>query len=284
MSEIKKVLIIANGLKEESRAVSKEISSFFEERNIAVSTVFTLSNDEEIRIDDDISLVCSLGGDGTVLYAARMVHEKGLPILPVNLGTFGYITEVSKDEWKDALHHYLEKGDNLSRRLMLKVSVMRNSEKVRQFYALNEVTISASGISKVVKLQLFLNNTLAGSFKSDGLIIASPTGSTGYSLAAGGPILSSSLAAFVITPICPFTLSNRPLVVSSDTKCKVKINENQRTDLILSADGQESFALDEDDEIIIEKSISRALLITSAKRNFIDVIREKLHWSGEFHA
>ena len=83
MSEIKKVLIIANGLKEESRAVSKEISSFFEERNIAVSTVFTLSNDEEIRIDDDISLVCSLGGDGTVLYAARMVHERGLPILPV---------------------------------------------------------------------------------------------------------------------------------------------------------------------------------------------------------
>lgn len=278
------VLIIANGIKKESIPLSREIEAYLDSVNIKHSTLMTMSTSDDVIIPYSTDLVISLGGDGTVLYVARKVHDLGLPILPVNLGTFGYITEVGKDEWKEAFERYVEKGDNLSRRLMLKVSVTRNKKKIFSSYALNEATISSSGISKVVKLELDLDNTYAGLFKADGIIVATPTGSTGYSLAAGGPILMSDISAFIITPICPFTLSNRPLVTGSETYCTIKVSERQRTEVILSVDGQSSIALMEGDEVNIEKSRSKALLILSHKRNYIEVIRDKLNWSGEMHA
>ena len=278
------VLIIANGIKKESIPLSREIEAYLDSVNIKHSTLMTMSTSDDLIIPYSTDLVISLGGDGTVLYVARKVHDLGLPILPVNLGTFGYITEVGKDEWKEAFERYVEKGDNLSRRLMLKVSVTRNKKKIFSSYALNEATISSSGISKVVKLELDLDNTYAGLFKADGIIVATPTGSTGYSLAAGGPILMSDISAFIITPICPFTLSNRPLVTGSETYCTIKVSEGQRTEVVLSVDGQSSIALMEGDEVNIEKSRSKALLILSHKRNYIEVIRDKLNWSGEMHA
>lgn len=278
------VLIIANGIKKESIPLSREIEAYLDSVNIKHSTLMTMSTSDDVIIPYSTDLVISLGGDGTVLYVARKVHDLGLPILPVNLGTFGYITEVGKDEWKEAFERYVEKGDNLSRRLMLKVTVTRNKKKIFSSYALNEATISSSGISKVVKLELDLDNTYAGLFKADGIIVATPTGSTGYSLAAGGPILMSDISAFIITPICPFTLSNRPLVTGSETYCTIKVSEGQRTEVVLSVDGQSSIALMEGDEVNIEKSRSKALLILSHKRNYIEVIRDKLNWSGEMHA
>ena len=278
------VLIIANGIKKESIPLSREIEAYLDSVNIKHSTLMTMSTSDDVIIPYSTDLVISLGGDGTVLYVARKVHDLGLPILPVNLGTFGYITEVGKDEWKEAFERYVEKGDNLSRRLMLKVSVTRNKKKIFSSYALNEATISSCGISKVVKLELDLDNTYAGLFKADGIIVATPTGSTGYSLAAGGPILMSDISAFIITPICPFTLSNRPLVTGSETYCTIKVSEGQRTEVVLSVDGQSSIALMEGDEVNIEKSRSKALLILSHKRNYIEVIRDKLNWSGEMHA
>ena len=277
-------LIIANGVKKESLGLSKEIESFLDGLGIRHSTVMTMSTSEDVRIPYSTDFVISLGGDGTVLYVARKVHELGLPILPVNLGTFGYITEVGKDEWKEAFERYIANGDNLSRRLMLKVSVMRGKKKIFSSYALTEATISSSGTSKVVKLELDLDNTYAGLFKADGLIVATPTGSTAYSLAAGGPILMADISAFIITPICPFTLSNRPLVTGSETHCTIKVAGGQRTEVVLSVDGQISIALEEGDEVNIEKSRSKALLILSHKRNYIEVIRDKLNWSGEMHA
>ena len=278
------VLIIANGIKKESIPLSREIEAYLDSVNIKHSTLMTMSTSDDVIIPYSTDLVIRLGGDGTVLHVARKVHDLGLPILPVNLGTFGYITEVGKDEWKEAFERYVEKGDNLSRRLMLKVSVTRNKKKIFSSYALNEATISSSGISKVVKLELDLDNTYAGLFKADGIIVATPTGSTGYSLAAGGPILMSDISAFIITPICPFTLSNRPLVTGSETYCTIKVSEGQRTEVVLSVDGQSSIALMEGDEVNIEKSRSKALLILSHKRNYIEVIRDKLNWSGEMHA
>lgn len=284
MIKLENVVIVANGSKNESFELSNQMKDYFEDRGINCSILMTSRTDDEISIPYSTDLVISLGGDGTVLYVARKVHELGLPILPVNLGTFGYITEVSKDEWREAIEHYVTYGSNLSRRLMLKVSVHRDRKRIFSSYALNEATINASGISKVVKLELRLDNTYAGLFKADGLIIATPTGSTGYSLAAGGPILSSDMSAFIITPICPFTLSNRPLVTGSETYCTIRVAEGQRTEVVLTVDGQTSILLKEGDEIIVEKSRSKALFITSQKRKYIDVIREKLNWSGEMHA
>lgn len=278
------VLIISNGMKKESLSLAKEIEDYLESVEIRHSVVMTMSTDDDVIIPYSTDFVISLGGDGTVLYVARKVHDLGLPILPVNLGSFGYITEVGKDEWKEAFERYVSSGDNLSRRLMLKVSVTRRRRKIFSSYALNEATISSSGISKVVKLELDLDNTYAGLFKADGLIVATPTGSTAYSLAAGGPILMADISAFVITPICPFTLSNRPLVTGSETTCTIKVKEGQRTEVVLSVDGQNSIALEEGDEVTIEKSRSKALLVMSHKRNYIEVIRDKLNWSGEMHA
>ena len=284
MNKIENVAIIANSKKEEARKLSLEMAEYFQERNVHARILETITNEDAIEIPVDTDLVISLGGDGTVLYVARKVHDMGLPILPVNLGTFGYITEVGKAEWRDALEAYISDGQNLSRRLMLRVSVERNGKRIYSSYALNDAAINASGISKIVKLELRLDGVYCGLFKADGMIVATPTGSTGYSLAAGGPILTSDISAFIITPICPFTLSNRPLVTGSDTNCTIKVVQGQRTQIALTVDGQGVFLLEEGDEVIIEKSRSKALLITSPKRKYIEVIREKLNWSGEFHA
>ena len=223
---------------------------------------------------EDTDLVICLGGDGTVLYCARHLQTLGIPILAINLGTFGYITEISVNEWKEAVDRFLEGSYTLSRRLMIRVGVYRKGERVFTAHGLNEIVVSSSGISKVIGMSLKVGETPAGYFRADGMIIATPTGSTAYSLAAGGPILDAELSTLLITPICPFTLSNRPLVLS------LTIAPNQRTGIVLSVDGQQNFPLQEGDELIVEKSRSRTLLVTSEKRNYIEVLREKLNWAG----
>lgn len=278
------VTIVANGLKNESERLAVEIETFLGERGIRNKTIMTYQSSAGMEIPYETDLVISLGGDGTVLSVARKVHELGRLILPVNLGTFGYITEISKDEWREELENLMDGKSVISRRLMLRVAIERKGRRIFSSYALNEAAISSSGTSKVVKLELFLDKTRAGIFKADGLIVATPTGSTGYSLAAGGPILSSELSAFIITPICPFTLSNRPLVTDSASHVKIQVMEGQRTDLVLTVDGQVSEKLEEGDVVEIEKSRSKTLLVSSNKRNYMEVIRDKLNWLGELHA
>ena len=293
---VSSVFIIANGKKRESLQLSEEILGYLNERGISGSMVSTASGEDELSVPISTDLVITLGGDGTVLYAARAVNEMGIPILPVNLGTFGYITEVGKDEWKEALEFFIEHGTNISRRLMLRITVHRGGRRVWQASALNEAVITSGGIAKVIALDLSLDKTPAGSFRADGMIIATPTGSTGYSLAAGGPILDADMSAIIITPVCPFTLSNiiitpvcpftlsnRPLVTSGKV-VTLTVKSGQRTDILLTADGQLVFPLEEGDTITVEKSRSRALLVKSLRRNFTEVIRDKLHWSGEMHA
>ena len=279
---ISSVLIIANGVKKGASALSKEIGEYIKSLGISVSTICTKSGEEELSIPVKTDLVITLGGDGTVLYAARAVNEMGIPILPVNLGTFGYITEVGKDEWQEAFDYVLKYGTNISRRLMLRITVYRCGKRIWHTSALNDAVISSAGIAKIISLDLSLDKTTAGSFRADGMIIATPTGSTGYSLAAGGPILDADMSAIIITPVCPFTLSNRPLVTSGKV-VTVTVKKDQRTELLLTADGQVLFPLEEGDTITVEKSRSRALLVRSLRRNFTEVIRDKLHWSGEMH-
>ncbi len=277
------VVILANGSKEDSKRVSEDIKSYLTQRKYRVKVIFSDVEEKPLELPEETILLITLGGDGTVLYAARSVHELGIPILPVNLGTFGYITEVGIDEWQETLDSYLSGADILSRRLMLRVAVYRDGRKAFSSLSLNEAVITSSGIAKVVNLALLLDQTKVGTFRADGIIIATPTGSTGYSLAAGGPILDSEMSAIIITPVCPFTLSNRPLVTSGKT-IKVIVNEHQRTDLVLTVDGQQLFKLEEKDEVVVEKSRNKMLLIHSTKRNFTEVVRDKLNWSGEKHA
>lgn len=280
---VKSVLIIANSSKKESEEISREITEYLTEKGIKSSVFFSDLLEGTIPVDNDTDLIITLGGDGTVLYASHYVAEKGIPILPVNLGSFGYITEVGKDEWKEALDDYLNGEERLSRRLMIRIDVIRDNKRVFSSTALNEAVVSSSGIAKVISLRLNIDKTYAGTFRSDGIIVATPTGSTGYSLAAGGPILDAELSATIITPICPFTLSNRPLV-TCDKRISIEVMENQRTEIVLTVDGQISFPLIEGDRVQIEKSRTRMVLLQSKRRSFTEVIRDKLNWSGEMHA
>ena len=282
--EVRNVVIVSNEWKENSMQVSQQIRAYLEGRGIATSILVTRNLDEKFDISIRTDLLISVGGDGTVLYCARLVQDLGIPILAVNLGTFGFITEISCDEWQSSLDCLLEGKEKISRRLMLKVSVMRNEERVFQCQGLNEAVVTSSGVAKVVNIDLYIGKTKAGTFRSDGIIIATPTGSTGYSLAAGGPILDSEMSALIITPVCPFTLSNRPLVLGANEVITMKVDEGQRTELMLTVDGQQYFELQEGDDIIVEKSRSRALLISSGVRNYTQVLSSKLNWSGGMHA
>ncbi len=283
--QVRHVLIIANWSKKTSHTLSQTIVDYLLEKGIQSTVSRTNRGNEPLVVKDDTDLVICLGGDGTVLYCARYLQDLGIPILAINVGTFGYITEISVDEWQEAIDYYLDGKNTISRRLMIRVGVFRRGKKVFTAHGLNEMVVSSSGISKVVSLSLRIGTTEAGYFRSDGMIIATPTGSTGYSLAAGGPILDVDLSSLIITPICPFTLSNRPLVVGGDSTITLTIPRGQRTGLMLSVDGQQNFCLQEEDSLVVEKSQSKALIVASRRRNYIEVLRDKLNWSGGgFHA
>lgn len=277
---VKKVLIITPSIKKESKSVSKEIEDFLLSKNIICSTIFIDSTDEKLVLDKDIDLIIALGGDGTVLYCARAAMQNQVTVLPINLGSFGYITEIEKTEWKEAYMRYVEKKDNVSKRLMINVEVYRKNKKVFSSVGLNEAVICSSGIAKVINLSLSIDKTFAGNFRADGMIVATPTGSTGYSLASGGPILDAEMNAMIITPICPFALSNRPLV-TGEKEILLTVKPNQRTDIVLTVDGQVFFELEEEDEIIVRMNNKKLKLIRSSMRNFTEVVRDKLNWTGE---
>ncbi len=276
---IKKVLIIAHLGKKDAEDLIEEIKKYMEEREIEV-VVFGFTGKPKIPDITGVDFIFSLGGDGTVLFVSRVAENSGIPILALNLGQFGFITEISMHEWKSVFEKFKRGDIDLSRRIMLKVIVERNGEQIASFKGLNDAVISCKGISTIVKLQLMINNTQLGKYRADGVIIATPTGSTAYSVSAGGPILNPELEAIIINPICPFTLSNRPIVVSGDEVISILIEEDQRVGVILSIDGQDSFPLLPRDRILIEKSHSKTLLVRSDVRNFYEILRSKLNWSG----
>jgi NAD+ kinase len=231
---------------------------------------------------EGLDLVFSLGGDGTVLYMARMVSPRNIPIIPVNLGTFGFIAAVRPREWEPVFLRHLEGKAALSRRLMLSIRVERGGSPVFRSVCLNDAVISASGIAKIIRLNLFSESEdiELGNYLSDGLILATPTGSTAYSVAAGGPILDPELEALIVNPICPFTLSNRPLVLPAAETLIVRLEEEQRSGVLLTVDGQETAKLLPGDCVHIRKAPYTADLIASGREDFYRALKSKLNWAG----
>ncbi|MBN1699698.1 MAG: NAD(+)/NADH kinase [Spirochaetales bacterium] len=281
--KIRDILIIANYSKNDVESIIEEISSYFDSGNVDIG-VFAYNDDirESRAATADIAL--SLGGDGTLLHSARLLSRFGIPILGVNLGDFGFITEISRHEWQDALDKYREGLLSISERVMVKVEVEREGNRIFCSTGLNDAVISAYGISRIVWFQVYFSETYVGRYRADGVIIATPTGSTAYSMAAGGPILHPEMEALILNPICPFTLSNRPIVVPGSEVLNVVVEKIQRTDIILTIDGQEVFSLNPGDKIIFAQAGKKARIINSDKRNFYEVLRTKLNWSGEPHA
>jgi len=278
------VLIFANSTKPSVEELTKDMCSFFNQREIEtqVISLSSTSKDEKIEVSY-ADLAISLGGDGTVLTCAAAVNELRIPIMAVNLGTFGYITETSAYEYKEVFEDYITGKTKVFERMMLSSGVIRDRNLVFSSIALNDMTISALSMSKLVNLTLKIDSVLAADLKADGLIVASPTGSTAYSLAAGGPILDASLNAIIVNPICPFAMSVRPLVVSDKSIVTVEI-PRQKTEIALSADGHEMFPLKEGDLVVIKRGYDDAFFVGNRRRNFIEVLRDKLGWAGGFNA
>ncbi len=277
--DIKKAAVIVNLLKHDAAEVVEEITCFLNNEGIETE-VFGYSGEPISPTVEDIDVAFALGGDGTVLFSARTLAMKQVPVLAVNMGNFGFITEVSKNEWRETFLEYIEGQLSLSRRLMLKSQVLRGGKIVAEFHCLNDTVISAYGISKMIRLSVKLDETPLGQYRADGVILSTPTGSTAYSAAAGGPLLDPEMEAVLINPICPFSLSNRPLVVQGDKKVSISVEPEQRAKVILTVDGQMVFPLQPLDTILFEKAAEKALIISSDKRNFYEILRSKLKWSG----
>ncbi|MFP3091030.1 NAD(+)/NADH kinase [Treponema sp. TIM-1] len=280
MPEIKRALLIVNLHKINAPILAEEITGELRRRNMEVaSLVYEGASEANQQVQGDICF--SLGGDGTVLYAARTMAPQGIPILPINLGSLGFIAAVHPDEWAQVFDRWIRSDAPISRRFMLEITVERRGRIVASSACLNDAVISASGIAKLIRLQVASEDRIRiGHFRSDGLIVATPTGSTAYSVAAGGPILDPEIEAVIINPICPFTLSNRPMVVPAHETITVEVEEEQRSGVLLTVDGQITEPLEPKDRIFIRKAPYQALLIASDREVFYKVLRSKLNWSG----
>ena len=229
------------------------------------------------KLAEAVDLMLVLGGDGTMIATARMIGDQEVPVLGVNYGGLGYLTEFRIEELYSALESILAENYRLDRRVMLEVELNRNGEKAKTSRVLNDVVINKSALARIIEIDAYLNRQFVNSFRADGLIVSTPTGSTAYNLSAGGPVIFPSMNAVVITPICPFTLSNRPIVVPDDAEIELLLKTDHE-DVALTLDGQVGFPMKVGDRAVIRKSRTTFNLIQPSNRNYFDVLRDKLRW------
>jgi len=224
-------------------------------------------------------MVVVFGGDGTMLSVARLVCERGIPILGVNLGGLGFITEVSREQLYEAMERVLAGDCPYEERMMLNAVIRRHGEQIAEYTVLNDVVINRGATSKLIDIESYVGRALMTTFRADGLIASTPTGSTAYSLSAGGPVLYPTVESIVLTPICSHTLAIRPIVLPPDVEIEIK-PITRAAEAFLSMDGQVGFSLRQKDSVIIRKSPFKTKLLLPFERDFFQVMREKLRWGG----
>jgi NAD+ kinase len=226
---------------------------------------------------DDSDFIICVGGDGTFLKAARQAFMLKKPVLGINKGTVGFLAEVETRDIEWAIER-LSKGDyDILPRMVLEVEVIRRGEKVFSDFAINDAVVSRMALSRILRLKVLLDETYVESFPGDGIIIATPTGSTGYSLSAGGPIVQTDMRLMIISPICPHMLYSRSFIASDSRVVKVSIDTCCEVDAMLTLDGQEGFTLQQGDLVCVRASQENALFASLCHVNFYDVLRAKIH-------
>jgi NAD+ kinase len=275
MSEFKlKTLgVIAGEKKPDALDVVRKLQAWCSGNDIVCERIL-LTAKEASR---DLDLVVVLGGDGTMLAAARIIGDRGVPVIGVNFGWLGYLTEFTLEELFDALESVRKGNFQVDERMLLEVSVLRKNERLEFPRALNDAVINKAAPSRMIELECRINNAFVNSFRADGMIVATPTGSTAYSLSAGGPIVHPSLSAIILTPICPHMLSNRPFVVSSESTVTLSFKRASE-ELCLTIDGQHATDLTADDKIVIARSQTIFAMLRPPSRDFFEVLRTKLKW------
>lgn len=233
------------------------------------------------EIADAIDLAIVIGGDGTMLHVARHITGSEVPLIGINLGRLGFLTDIPADNMVQAVGQILDGEYDLEERFMLNAEVMRGGKIVHSAKAFNDVIIGKGELSRLIEFETYQDGEFVNSMRADGIILATPTGSTAYALSAGGPILHPGLGAMVLVPICPHTLSDRPIVVRSDTVIEIVLvagNQNAHA----TFDGQEMFSLNENDHVFIRRAEKPVYLIHPSGRSHYDVLRAKLHWGEKF--
>ena len=248
-----------------------------ERERIEHQTGCAIESVKEEALAKTVDLMLVLGGDGTMIATARMLGDIEVPVMGVNYGGLGYLAEFPLEELFSALEAILAGDYKVQERLMLTVELRRGEELITKNRVLNDVVVNKSALARIIDIEAYLNNQFLNRFRADGLIVSTPTGSTAYNLSAGGPIIFPSMNAIVITPICPFTLSNRPIVVPDDSVIEVRLM-TKNEDVALTLDGQVGFPLQAGDRALIRKSNATFNLVQPANRNYFDVLRDKLKW------
>ncbi len=280
---MKKIGIITKLKKPEAIEVVKKLNPWLKDRGretfIDIEAAASLGEKgfQRPEIPSLVDMIIVLGGDGTLLSVARLVGDRGIPILGVNLGGLGFITEIPLNELYTTLERIFNNDYFIEERLMLIVHVHRQGERIAEYNVLNEVVVNKGALARIIDLETFINKTYVTTFKADGVIISTPTGSTAYSLSAGGPIIYPTLHSFVLTPICPHTLTNRPIVLPDDFLVEIAL-KSESGDVFLTLDGQVGFSLKYGDVVEVNKSQGKIKLISSPKRDYFKILRTKLKW------
>ena len=228
-------------------------------------------------VADSSQLLLVLGGDGTLLAAARLAAARGIPILPINMGSLGFLTSFTIDELYPALEETFGGRFGISERVMLHVELERAGKVIESQIVLNEVVVNKGALARMIELELSIDADFVCRYRADGLIVASPTGSTAYSLSAGGPIVHPAVECFVITPICPHMLSDRPVIVRDSSTIEMKLSGNTES-VFLTLDGQKGIPLQVTDRVRISRAKQLLKLIQPPKKSYFEILRNKLKW------
>ncbi|MFN0108188.1 MAG: NAD(+)/NADH kinase [Blastocatellia bacterium] len=282
--ELKTIGVVVGPQKSEAWNLVRELGEWCQTRGVRMklraaeeAPMAVLLAEDGGELAEDVDLLVSLGGDGTMLGVARFIGHRQVPVLGVNLGSLGYLTEFTKEELLTALDELREGNLFLDRRMLLDVKLIRNGEVIAAHRALNEAVVNFGSPVRMVELECRINGMFVNSFRADGMIVATPTGSTAYSLSAGGPIVHPSMSAILLTPICPHTLSNRPVVVPGESVVDL-IFSSVSDGLMLTIDGQVQINLLPGDQVTALRSQTTFDLIRPTNRNYFEVLRRKLKW------
>jgi len=283
---IRSVGIVSRPRREEVAAVVPALLAWLAERGVTAycdpetancvgPTGAKVHAREELPVGADLLIV--LGGDGTLLAAARLVGDRDVPILPVNLGSLGFLTSVTLDDMYPVLERAIKGEARYSERVMLESKVTRGGEVIHKARALNDAVLNKAALARILDFRLRINDEFVCSYKADGLIVSTPTGSTAYSLSAGGPIVYPVVSAFVITPICPHTLTNRPLVIPDSSHIEIGFAAGEAP-IYLTLDGQVGVELMPGDVVSLAAAEKRLRLVRPQQKTYFSVLRDKLKW------
>ena len=283
---IQSVGIVTKPRLEEAARVAADLVRWFRERRIEAVVEDRLAHEIDSadvasadgQLLENVDLVVVIGGDGTLLATARLLGGRPVPILAINLGGLGFLTEVTLSELYPQLEKVLAGGFVTDRRVMLDAALVRDGETVAAHQALNDVVINKGTLARIIDLETRVNGQYVSTFRSDGLILATPTGSTAYNLSAGGPIVHPQMSAMLMTPICSHTLTTRPLVLPGDMQVTVTLTSSSDEGVYITIDGQIGIEMQRGDCLNLHKSTSEVLLVAPAGKNYFDVLRGKLKW------